>query len=277
MITRRRFLQAGLVLGGALALDGLFFEPKRVKIERVVLKIDGLAPGFDGFKICQITDLHHGLVNGAGYIEKCVAEANGLRPDMFALTGDYVEFDKKYLPPAARLLSGLKSPHGSFAVLGNHDYYAGAAYALDVFDSYKIPLLQNAHRMIESSNAALCIAGTRDFWEDAADARAALRGVDKNIPRILLTHHPDYSESLPDNEKIDLVIAGHTHGGQVRIPVADYAPIVPSRYGRKYAGGLVTLNRPESTRVYVSRGLGTAILPVRFNCPPEITLITLVA
>lgn len=270
-------MKAGLVLGGALALDGLFFEPKRVKVESIVLKINGLAPEFNGFKICQITDLHHGLANGAGYIEKCVAEANGLRPDVFALTGDYVEFDRKYLPPVAKLLSGLKSKYGSFAVLGNHDYYAGAAYAQDVFDSYKIPLLQNAHRMIESSNAALCIAGTRDFWEDYADASAALRGVDKNIPRILLTHHPDYSESLPDKERIDLVIAGHTHGGQVRIPIVDYAPIVPSRYGRKYSGGLVSLNRTEGTRVYVSRGLGTAILPIRFNCQPEITLITLAA
>jgi predicted MPP superfamily phosphohydrolase len=103
-----------------------------------------------------------------------------------------------------------------------------------------------------------------DFLEDTLTPEA-LR-VDPSIPRILLSHHPDYAEALPANERIDLVISGHTHGGQVRLPFG-LAPVLPSSYGQKYSGGLVKLDR--ATQVYVSRGIGVSMIPVRFNCPPS--------
>ena len=103
--------------------------------------------------------------------------------------------------------------------------------------------------------------------------KKAFKGVHESIPRVLLTHHPDHCERLPHDERIDLVLSGHTHGGQIRLPF--YAPILPSNYGQKYSGGFVRLANPAGALAYVSRGIGMAMLPIRFNCPPELTLIRL--
>lgn len=144
---------------------------------------------------------------------------------------------------------------------------------MKVIRSYGIPLLENRHAIIESGGGALCVAGIKDYLEDFPDAEAALRGVDKETPRILLAHHPDYAEHLPEGVRVGLVLSGHTHGGQVRGPFS-YAPVLPSEFGQKYSGGLVTLTGRD-TRVYVSRGLGVVGIPVRIHCPPELTLIRL--
>lgn len=274
MISRRTFLKGGLLLGGALMFDGFVIEPRKIHVEEVRVRIAGLAPQFNGFTICQITDVHHSPVVGLEYIREVIRTANGLKPDLIALTGDYIDTGKRYMPPAIKALSGLTAKHGVASILGNHDHFVGRGYTEDVIASHKIPLLQNSHMIIENGKSAICIAGTRDFLEDTSDAREAFRGVPTDMPRILLSHHPDYAEFLPPEERIDLVLAGHTHGGQVRLPFS-IAPVVPSNFGQKYSGGLVRLN--ENTQVYVSRGVGVVMIPVRFNCPPELTLIKLAA
>ncbi|MBI5886975.1 MAG: metallophosphoesterase [Deltaproteobacteria bacterium] len=273
-ITRRGFLKGGFVLGGLLAFDSVFIETLRVTVEETVIKIAGLPREFEGFKICQITDIHHGMALDIGYVERCVRMANELESDLVVLTGDYVESNKAYFPEIIKTLARLDSRHGLFAVIGNHDHYAGAEAASRALEAEGIPLLNNGHVVIESGGAGICLAGVKDFMEDLPDATAALKGAPPDVPVILLSHHPDYSEALPPGTRIDLVIAGHTHGGQVRVPFSNYAPVVPSRYGQKYTGGLVRL--ASGAQVYVSRGLGAAILPVRFNCTPELTLLRLV-
>lgn len=274
-ISRRQFLKGGLILGGLLAFDGVFVETRRVKVEDTTIKIPGLPRVFEGFKIAQVTDIHHGMALDIEYVNGCVEQANALNPDLVVLTGDYVESNRRYFPEVIASLAGLKAPCGILSVLGNHDYYAGASYGAAALEDRGIPVLQNSHRVIESGGSALCVAGVREFIIDSADALMALKGAPPDAPVILLTHHPDYAEHLPPSAAIDLVIAGHTHGGQVRLPFSVYAPVVPSRYGQKYAGGLVRLE--SGTQVYVSRGLGAAVLPVRFNCPPELTLLRLTA
>lgn len=274
-ITRRSFLKGGLILCGALAFDSVFVETLRVRVEEMEIKIDGLAPEFEGFKICQLTDIHHGMAFDIGYLERCVRLANELKPDITVLTGDYVESNRRYFPEVIKTLANLEAPRGIFAILGNHDYYAGASAAAEALEANSIPLLANRHVVITSGSSALCLAGVKEFIEDGADAAAALKGAPIGVPVILLSHNPDYAEFLPPKKRIDLVISGHTHGGQVCLPFLGYAPVVPSLYGQKYLGGLVRL--ASGTQVYVSRGIGAAVLPMRFNCLPEIALLRLTA
>ena len=274
MISRRSFLKGGALLGGGLLLEGFVVEPRMVDIVETTVRINGLPAELGGFRVCQITDVHHSYVVGLEYIRKVVEEANRLSPDLVVLTGDYIDADRKYMAPSIEALSYLKARCGTLAILGNHDHFTGSGYAEDVIASHKIPLLRNSHIYIESKGSALCVAGVADFLEDTPDASVALKGVDPSVPRLLLSHHPDYAEALPAGERVDLVISGHTHGGQVRLPFG-HAPVMPSSYGQKYSGGLVKLDR--GTQVYVSRGIGVSLIPVRFNCPPELTLIKLAA
>ncbi|MBI1912203.1 MAG: metallophosphoesterase [Deltaproteobacteria bacterium] len=273
MISRRAFFKSGVLLGGALMLEGFVIEPRKIKVEEVPVKIKGLAPEFNNFTICQITDIHHSPIVGLEYIDNVVKTANNLKPDLTVLTGDYIDEEKKYMEPVIKSLSSLKAKHGIISILGNHDHFIGKEYAAKVIESHNIPLLENAHRLIEKGGSALCIAGVKDFWEDSPDIALALKGVDREIPRVVLSHHPDYSEFVSKQERVDLVLSGHTHGGQVRLPFG-YAPIVPSSYGQKYSGGLV---QNGESQTYVSRGVGVVMIPVRINCPPELTLIRLIA
>lgn len=275
MLTRRGFFKAGIFVCGGLVLEGFVIEPEKILVEKISVPIPGLGAGLDNFTICQITDIHHSRAVSLDYIEGVVRTANSLRPDLMALTGDYIDMDREYMGPVIRCLAGLRARHGTVAVLGNHDYFIGREYSKDVISSNSIPLLENSHMMIESAGGRLCVAGVNDLLEDTPDAGAALAGVDGDIPRVLLSHHPDYAERIGADLRVDLVLSGHTHGGQVRLPFG-VAPIIPSAFGQKYSGGLVSLARSEGTRVYVSRGIGVSMIPVRFNCPPEITLIRLV-
>lgn len=272
MLSRRQFLKGTMAAGAAgLIADAVLYEPRHIIVEKKTVAINNLPDVFEGFRICQLSDVHHGPFVGLKFVEKAVDMANSLNSDLIALTGDYVFGSHKYIAPAISALGRFKPPHGVFAVLGNHDHYEGAELTKDVFSKYNIPVITNTHRMIEVKDKAICIGGVGDYQEDTSDVRAAFSGVSPDIPRILLSHNPDYIEVMPENERVDLALSGHTHGGQIRIPFS-IAPMTASNYGQKYIGGLVKLT---NTQVYVSRGIGVVWLPVRFNCPPEITLITL--
>ena len=272
MLSRRQFLKGAIAMGAAgLVADGLLLEPRHVVVERKTIAINDLPDAFDGFRICQITDVHHGPFTGLGFIKEVVEKVNSLNPGLVVLTGDYVDHSSKYIVPAVSALCRLKSSNGVLAVLGNHDHWMDANLTQEVFNRYNVPVITNSHKLIEIKDKAICVAGVGDLMEDSQDLKAAFYGVPADIPRILLSHNPDYAESMPASERVDLVLAGHTHGGQVRMPFS-IAPITMSRYGQKYAGGLV---RSASRQVYVSRGIGVVGIPVRFNCPPEITIITL--
>lgn len=272
MLSRRQFLKGAAVIGAAgLITDSIFYEPRHIIVEKRVVALKGLPDAFEGFKICQITDVHHSLFISLDFVRCVVEMANGLKPDLMVLTGDYVDDSPKYIVPAVTALSRLQSPYGVLSILGNHDHMAGAELTKEVLRKCSVPVITNSHRLIEKAGKTICVAGVDDLLEGAQDLKAALEGVPVDIPRILLSHNPDYAETMPKNERVDLVLAGHTHGGQIRLPFS-IAPVTMSRYGQKYTGGLVKL---AHTQVYVSRGIGVVGLPIRFNCPPEITLITL--
>jgi predicted MPP superfamily phosphohydrolase len=274
MLSRRQFLKGAIAMGAAgLVADGVLLEPRHVVVERKTIAINDLPDAFDGFRICQITDVHHGPFTGLEFIKKVVEKVNSLNPGLVVLTGDYVDHSSKYIVPAVSALCRLKSSNGVLSVLGNHDHWMDANLTQEVFNRYNVPVITNSHKLIEIKDKAICVAGVGDLMEDSQDLKAAFYDAPADIPRILLSHNPDYAESMPASERVDLVLAGHTHGGQIRMPFS-IAPITMSMYGQKYAGGLV---RSASSQVYVSRGIGVVGLPVRFNCPPEITLRTLTA
>ena len=273
MLSRRQFLK-GVVAAGATAMvvDGFLLDPRRIAIIEKTVPIHGLPEAFEGFRICQLTDIHHGFFVNIEYIKECIAKANNLMPDIMVLTGDYIDRSSAYINPVADALGRLEAPYGVLAVLGNHDHWADVKLVRKAFHDKDIPVIENTHRLIEKDGDVICIAGVGDLLEDIQDLQLALNGVSPDIPRVLLSHHPDYAEEMQRTERVDLVLAGNTHGGQISMPFS-FAPYTASRYGQKYIGGLVKL---EHTQVYVSRGIGVAPPPVRFNCSPEITMIKLI-
>ncbi len=229
-----------------------------------------LAPVHDGLRIVQLTDLHHSLFTPLEEIQRAVQLANHLRPDVVALTGDYVTLSPTYIWPVARALGKLRARLGVFAVLGNHDFRVDAEEITRALRSQRIRVLRNSHCALRSGSAKLWVAGVDDLWWEAADIRAALRLVPARDPKILLCHNP-MGIHMAAAHGVDLVLSGHTHGGQVRLPMFG-SVYGRSKLGERFVEGW---NRLDGTQIYVSRGIGKVLVPWRYGCPPEITLLRL--
>jgi predicted MPP superfamily phosphohydrolase len=229
-----------------------------------------LSPGHDGLKIAHLTDLHHSLFTPLEEIQHAVQVANRLRPDVVALTGDYVTLSPSYIWPVAQALGKLRARLGVFAVLGNHDFQVDAEEITAALKAQHIRVLRNAHYALRARSSVLWMVGVDDLWWQADDLRAALRSIPGRDPKVLLCHNP-LGIRMAAAHGIDFVLSGHTHGGQVRLPV------VGSVYGRSKLGERFVegWNRLHGTQIYVSRGIGKVVLPVRFGCPPEIACLRL--
>ena len=253
------------------AMEVLATQNKRVEIVRKHIPIQDLPEAFDGFRICQITDVHHGPFVDLEYISRVVDMANHLRPHVTVLTGDYVSHNPVFISPCVSALSGLEARLGVYAVLGNHDYWEGAEQIRDEFRRAGITELTNCGLALRRKKQEIYLAGLDDLWAGRPDLKSALAARQDGLVTILLSHNPDCAETVPASARVDLMLSGHTHGGQIKIVPERHAR-VPSRYGRKYLSGLV---HAPHTRVYVSRGIGVSALPVRVLCPPELTLLEL--
>jgi hypothetical protein len=197
--------------------------------------------------------------------------ANALEPDVVLLLGDYVHRGARYIAPGIAPFAKLRARDGVYAVLGNHDHWDGQADTLRALRAAGVESLVNRSVVLRRRGDPLVVAGVGDWMEDEQRLDVALAGRAPGQPRIVMSHNPDYAESLPPSERVDLLVSGHTHGGQVSLPGYG-APLLPSRYGRKYQQGLV--EGPRS-KVYVTRGVSTIAPPVRLFCRPEVTAITL--
>jgi len=272
-ISRRKFLKRTLWAGlgvGVAAAGYPVVETRRLRITRRTVDVPRLPEPFSGMTVAILADIHHGPLVGLGFVRRIVRETNGLAPDVIALVGDYVYRGRRYIEPCGAELARLRARLGVCSVLGNHDHWDGAAEVRSALADANIRRLDNDGVWLEKDGARLRVCGVGDLWEDEQDLDAALGDCRDDETALLLCHNPDYVEGLRDR-RVGLVLCGHTHGGQVSIPFVG-PPIVPSRYGKKYAAGLV---RTPHTQVYVSRGLGTISVPVRFNCRPEIVFLTL--
>ena len=281
-LTRRQFLTrlalTGLLSGGAGAAYALR-EAHRCVVERVEVHPRHLPVPFDGLKIAFLTDTHHGPFVPVSYLEEIVRMTNALRPDVIALGGDYVQRRRPLYPrgnqrhriaPGIAALAGLRAPLGCFAVLGNHDHKVSAMLTRRALAENGFVELTNTGVFLARGEARLYLCGVDDLRTGKPNLRRALGRCGPADACLLLSHNPDFVEHLSD-PRVDLVLSGHTHGGQVVLPLVG-APTTASRYGQKYRSGLV---QGPTARVYVSRGIGTIGLPVRWGATPEITLLTL--
>ncbi|HEX5066941.1 MAG TPA: metallophosphoesterase [Myxococcota bacterium] len=262
-------------VGAGLALWAFAIEPAGLRNEDYVLELPGLNAVCDGIRIAVLADLHVGSpFNGPDKLERIIALTQAARPDLVLLAGDYVIHGVpggSFVPPEeiAGALRGLSAPMGVFAVLGNHDWWYDAPRVRRALEDAGIPVLEDAARRVEFGLCSFWLVGVGDYWEGKHDIGAALAEVTDSAPVVLFTHNPDLFPDVP--ARVTLSIAGHTHGGQVYVPGVG-RPIVPSKYGERYAIGHVV---EDGRHLFVSSGLGTSILPVRFLVPPEISVIAL--
>jgi len=284
-ISRRRLLvgsgRALAASGVGLSAYGVLAQSRRFEVTRRQVPIKGLHPALNGLRIVHLTDLHHSRWTSVGWIRQIVETANGLSPDVVALTGDYVYRGLQYVHPAAIELSKLRPRIATLGVMGNHDWWQNGELTKWAYAKEGVPLIDNARRfitpdrkLVESSKTGLCVAGVGDLWDDVCLYDDALGGVPGGVPRLLLSHNPDVAEEpgfLASGHRVDLMLCGHTHGGQIRLPGIG-TPVTNSRFGQKYAKGLV---EGPVCPVYVSRGLGMTAMPIRIGVRPEIALIEL--
>lgn len=281
MITRRTFIRRVLQVGGTLT--GLtaatttygFWEASQIRIVRQTIPIPNLPEAFVGKKVAVLADLHHGPLVGLDFIREAVRLTNSLQPDLIALVGDYAHWGARThvdLPPCLEVLSGLRAALGVFAVPGNHDMQNQGRVYREVISSTPIIDLTNRAHCLSQDQQHLWMTGVDDLWWGKPDLMKALQEVPLRSAVVLLCHNPDFAETCP-SRRVGLVLSGHTHGGQVDLPLVG-SLWIPSRFGAKYRQGLV---QGPGSLVFVSRGLGLAGLPVRINAPPEINWITLAA
>ncbi len=273
-MNRRTFLRVAAATTAAVPLGGVcygFAESNRLKIDRQTIGLPRLPAGFRGTRVAFLTDIHLGPFLAEDYVASVVRTTLLLDPDLILLGGDYSHRDGKYIAPCFELLAKLSAPLGVFGVLGNHDYWHGLEETKAGMRRAKVVELTNRGVWLKRGGDRLRLAGVDDLWAGRPDAQAALGDAAANDACLLVSHNPDFAETLTDR-RVGLVLSGHTHGGQVVVPGYG-SPVVPSRYGQKYAHGLV---EAPATRVYISAGIGMTGLPVRANCRPEITLVTLV-
>jgi hypothetical protein len=270
-----RALGVAAVLSIALAVWGFWVEPGRLVVRRTILSLPNWPAGNDGLRVAVLTDLHVGSPrHGIEKLRQIVAQVNSLEPDAVLILGDLViqgVVGGRFVAPevlSAELVA-LESRLGAFAVLGNHDWWLDAPRVAASLEAVGITLLEDASAEIGSAGRRFWLAGVSDYWEGRHDVAAALSRIPASDPIIVFTHNPDVFPDIP--ARVALTVAGHTHGGQVNIPLLG-PPIVPSKFGQRYAAGHVV---EDGRHLFVSTGTGTSILPVRFRVPPEITLLEL--
>jgi uncharacterized protein len=257
-------------LGGAIAGYAMAFEPNNLILERKQVRLPKLPNPFDGFRIVLLTDLHLHPFTTANLIRRTVEISNALKPDLVLLGGDFVCGFAEAALELAPILERLNAKHGLFAVLGNYDHYRGGDIVLDGLRRASIRVLINEGVRLTIGDGSIFLAGIDSVSAGQPDPSAAFSSRKNEAVNLALVHEPDYIDQLSSLVQVDLQLSGHTHGGQVRIP--GFGAIILPPFGHTYVEGLY---RVGSSQVYTSRGIGTVGVPFRFNCPPEVTEITL--
>ena len=288
-IDRRRFLRYG-VRGAVVATLGKGFyntTSSMIELMERPVSLSSLPVTFKGFTIGHLTDFHSSLIVSGDHIATSAKLVMGKKPDMIALTGDFISgsmkflsgsvgsFNKSYLDKLVDALSSLSAPMGIYGVLGNHDFWSGpeavTAITGELSKNIGVVWLRNKNVRLTKGGRSIDLLGVDDYWEESYSLKKAYGGLTDSSVKILLSHNPDVNENIKPDMKIDLILAGHTHGGQVALPVIG-APFLPSSFGQKYRQGLV---RDNARQTYISRGVGHLLAPVRLNCAAEATVITL--
>ena len=275
--TRRVWLVGLVGLGIAVLAGGswaFWLEPAGLTVveERVALGWPAPRP----LRIAILTDLHVGSpFNGRDKLREVVDRTNAARPDLICILGDLViqgVLGGRFVSPEdiATELQRLRARSGVVGVLGNHDAWLDHDRVERALERQGVRILEETAARLETVAGPVWVAGISDVWTGRHDIAAALAAVkDDGAPVVLLTHNPDVFPDVP--RRVTITLAGHTHGGQVRLPFLG-RPIVPSQFGQRFAAGHIV---EDGRHLFVATGVGTSILPVRFRVPPAVTVLTL--
>jgi len=281
-ITRRQFIRLAATAGGvAIAADSVLLEPNRPRIVRRDILLRRWSTRLDGFTIALLSDFHYDPYFSEHPLHAAISMVNGLHPDLIAFAGDFVSApvinDTRETrhraalaaEPCAALAGKMQAPHGLWAVLGNHDVLTDPHLVTSALQSEGIQVLANESAAIEANGARFWLGGVGDVLASKSDLDSTLRKIPADEATILLAHEPDYADYVA-RRTVDLQLSGHSHGGQVRIPLV--GPLYLPELARRYIWGLYQI---AGLTLYTNPGLGTLGLPIRWNCPPEITFLTL--
>jgi predicted MPP superfamily phosphohydrolase len=258
---------------------GYSVEPTWLELNHFEIPVPGLPESFAGFRIVQMTDFHCSRQVTPAYLGEAVALAQGQAADLIVLTGDFVHQGFRYVDHAANALASLSAPCGVFAVLGNHDYSVRNSLGLrrhrhlhrsvgDALTRRGIRVLRNETVPLMRGDSQIFLTGVEDLWSRSCDLDRALNGLDRKVPRIILAHNPRTIEQL-HGRRCDLMLSGHTHGGQVNWPGVG-RPVLGKR-ARRFAEGLYQVNE---SYLYVNKGVGFG-WRFRFGVRPEVSVTTL--
>jgi predicted MPP superfamily phosphohydrolase len=266
---------AGAAVAAAAVVGGYTLaEPLWLEVTRTRIHVRGLHPDLVGFRIALLTDMHAGEGTPLWLIRRAAKLAMGERPDLVALTGDFAADESESFAPVLDALSSLRAPHGVWAVPGNHDYTVGIErWHRELLRYPHIRDLTNRAVVEKVGQARLCVAGVDDYTQGQPTLEP-LPPPEKRDFTLLLAHDPDQGErARRSDDAVDLIVSGHTHGGQVRLPGVG-AVKNPAERDDLYEEGL---RRRPWTQVYTSRGVGTVHLPIRLLCRPEVAVLELTA
>lgn len=255
---------------------GFFIEPNRLVVHQDTIQIDNWPAELSGLRIALIGDIHtDNRFIDAKKLQKIVELTNGQNPDLVVLLGDYIQGGRKdaghRVEPeiTAAQLKNLKAPLGVYAVLGNHDWWYNGEKVRSAFESEGIPILEDEAKELNWHGKSFWLVGLADLWTRPQHIQQSIAKAPSGSTVIALTHNPDIFPNLP--QSVPLLLAAHTHGGQVNLPLIG-TPVVSSRFGPKYTAGHVYEN---GHHLYVTTGIGTSIMRVRFRVPPEIVILTI--
>ena len=265
---KKLIISISLILLGCFIYS--FIEANQLEVRTTYFHDSDIPDNFAGKKIVFASDFHLDEFTSTERIAETVKKINSLQPDMIVLGGDYVTDDEKYLSPIFSELKGLQAPLGVYGVTGNHDSVADYKLTVRYMKEAGIIPLENKAQWIEIDGQRIRLGGVKTSYGEESDAEPTTDDTEENDFIILVSHNPDFAEEL-HTDRIDLMLSGHTHGGQVTL-FGQWAPYIPSDYGQKYMKGIVETN---DIQVYISNGVGTSALPIRFFAPPQIDEIIL--
>lgn len=273
--TRRRvfrFIKSGLfILGICTLLYAYFIEPNWIEIKSLQLTLPHLPQEFNEYRIVQISDIHVNRWMTSARLKRIFRLVNQQNPDSIVITGDLVTHkQQRFIPKLQQTLGVLTAKDGKFGVLGNHDYGANPEAIAKTMAETGVINLNNTYSILQRGTAKLYIAGVDDVWVGKARLDLVLQNLPLDGAAILLAHEPDFGDTSAATNRFDLQLSGHSHAGQIRLPFLK-PPVLPD-LGKKYYAGLYQIG---GMKLYTNRGLGMTGFHVRFNCRPEITVITL--
>ncbi|HET8783798.1 MAG TPA: metallophosphoesterase [Pyrinomonadaceae bacterium] len=269
-------LTAVILAGASIVFYAFYIEPNRLVVRQESIQIDQWPRELNDLRIGVLSDIHAG---GAFIDEKklrtIVERTNALQPEIIVILGDFISGDGRRHPLAmtpeqfAPILKEFRAPLGVYAVLGNHDWWYNGRHVREVLEQNGIKVLDDEVLKVDARGTSFWLVGLADLWTRPQRIGQTVAQLPENTTVIALTHNPDIFPNVPS--RVQLLIAGHTHGAQVHVPLIGYAVEPSNRYGERYAHGHVYEN---GHHLFITTGIGTSIVPVRLGVPPEIVLLT---